>query len=132
MNGLLIRWFINGLSLLLASYLVPGIVVESILYALVAAVVLGMINALVRPVLILLTLPLTIFTFGFFILVINALLLWMVSSLLGDGFVVQGFWSAFFGALIISVIGWLTSTRINERGRMQSIDLRKDKSGKWR
>ena len=105
---LILRWVINaGALLLLASYL-PGITVSGWYAALVTALVLGLVNALIKPVLVLLTLPVNILTLGLFTLVINALLFWFVASVV-KGFGVAGFWPAFWGALIMSLVSWLVS-----------------------
>ena len=130
MRGILVRWLVSGLSLLLVSYLVPGFEVEGFFYALVAAAFLGILNAFVRPVLILFTLPLTVFTLGFFLFVINSLLLLFMSAII-KGIHINGFWPALGGALILSVISWLTSSFVNDRGRFESIDLKIDRKGRW-
>jgi putative membrane protein len=98
-------WLINALSLLTVAYVMPGIEVASFWTAMVAAVVLGLVNAFLRPVLILLTLPATVLTLGLFIFVINGLLFWLVGTHL-QGFSVSGFWPAFFGAMVYSVVSW--------------------------
>jgi putative membrane protein len=87
----------------------PSITVSSFWTALVAALVLGLVNAVIRPILVLLTLPVTVLTLGLFILVINGLLFWFVGSFV-QGFVVQGFWSGFLGAILFSIVSWLLST----------------------
>jgi putative membrane protein len=105
---LLLAWLINAVALVAVAYLMPGISVASFATALVAALVLGLINAVVRPVLVLLTLPVTILTLGLFIFVLNGLLFWFVGSFI-QGFVVDGFWSGVFGAIVFSLISWLLS-----------------------
>lgn len=102
---LLIVWIINALSLLALPYLFDSIRVDGFYTALIVALVLGLINAVIRPVLVLLTLPLTIVTIGLFIFVINGLLFWFVASFV-KGFVVAGFWPAVFGAIVYSLISW--------------------------
>ncbi|MEK7624935.1 MAG: phage holin family protein [Patescibacteria group bacterium] len=104
---LLLKWLINALALLGIAYLIRGISVSSFYVALVAALVLGLINALVKPLLILLTLPVNILTVGLFTFVINALLFWFVSTVV-KGFSVADFAAAFWGALCLSVVSWLT------------------------
>jgi len=106
---LLVVWLISALALLTVAYLMPGIVVADFTAALVAAVVLGLVNAVIRPILILLTLPATLLTLGLFIFVINGLLFWMVGSWL-QGFTVSGFWWGFFGAIVYSIITWALSS----------------------
>jgi len=100
---LLLIWFLNALALLTVAYVLPGITVDGFTAALVAALILGLINTLLRPLLILLTLPVTLVTFGLFILVINGLLFWFAGSVL-KGFEVSGFWFGVFGALLYSII----------------------------
>lgn len=104
----IIRWLINALLLLLIAYLLQGIEVTSLYIALIAAAILGLVNALIRPIIILITLPINIITLGLFTLVINALLFWFVASFL-EGFSISGFWSAFWGSLILSVGSWLSN-----------------------
>jgi len=99
MLKLLLVWLINAVALMAVAYLLPGIAVSSFVTALVAALVLGLVNAVIRPVLILLTLPATILTLGLFIFVINGLLFWFVGSFL-QGFVVGGFWAGVIGAIV--------------------------------
>jgi putative membrane protein len=109
MMKLLIRLLINMVAILAIAYLFPSMVwVDSVWSALGAAFLLGIVNAIVRPVFILLTLPLTLVTLGLFLLVINALLLWLVAGLIG-GFHVSGFWGAFFGSILISLVSWILS-----------------------
>src|SRR3954463_3163579 len=108
---LLLVWLINALALLALPYVVPSIQVNGFMTAVIAALVLGLINALIRPLLILLTLPATVLTLGLFIFVINGLLFWWVGSFV-DGFHVNGFWSAVFGAIVYSLISWVLSALI--------------------
>lgn len=100
---LIVVWILNAVALLAVAYLLPGIVVASFGSAMIAALVLGLLNALVKPVLILLTLPITIVTLGLFLLVLNALVFWFAGSIL-KGFQVEGFWWAVLGALLYSII----------------------------
>ena len=104
------RWIISTVAVLVATYIVPGIKYENWKDLLVATLVLGLLNGFLRPILMLLSLPLLIFTLGLFTLVINALLLLLVSALLGDRFTVDGFWSAFWGALTISIVSMLLNS----------------------
>src|SRR6267142_4220138 len=103
---LLLVWLINSVSLLAVAYLMPSISVSSFGSALIAALILGLVNAVIRPILILLTLPATLLTLGLFIFVINGLLFWFVGSFV-EGFVVAGFWAGVFGAILYSIISWL-------------------------
>jgi putative membrane protein len=105
---LLLAWLINTVSLIGVAYLVPGIAVSSFVTALIAALVLGLVNTIIRPILILLTLPATILTLGLFIFVINGLLFWFVGSFI-QGFTVQGFWAGVVGAILYSIVSWLLS-----------------------
>ena len=105
----IIRLIINMVAILIISYLFPKMIwVEGFLAALVAAFLLGIVNTIIKPILVLLTLPLTILTLGLFLLVINGLMLWLVSALV-SGFHVSGFWGAVFGSILISLVSWLLS-----------------------
>lgn len=103
MVRLLLSWLVNAVALMALPLLVPGVSVESLYTALLVALVLGLVNTLVRPVLVLLTLPVTLVTLGLFLLVINGLMFWFVASFV-KGFAVTGFWTAVLGALAYSVI----------------------------
>ncbi len=105
---LLLTWLINALALLALKYIMPSITVDSFVTALIVAVVLGLINTLIRPLFVLLTLPVTILTLGLFLFVINGLLFWAVGSFV-PGFHVDGFWAGVFGAIIYSIISWALS-----------------------
>ena len=130
MNGLLVRWLLLTISIIVTSYLVDGIHVTSFFAAFFAAAVLGILNALFRPILIVITLPINILTLGLFTFVINALLLKMASGVV-PGFYVQGFWSAVFGSLIISLVSWVLNSFVNERGRIRYIELKKRDGDIW-
>lgn len=108
---LLLVWLINTAALVGVAYLMPSISVSSFVTALVAAAVLGLVNAVIRPILVLLTLPVTVLTLGLFIFVINGLLFWFVGSFI-EGFTVAGFWSGVFGAIIFSLISWALSALV--------------------
>lgn len=101
---LLVRWFLLASALLLVAYLYPGVQVTSFWSAMVAALVLGLLNSIVRPLLVLLTLPVTLLTLGLFLFVINALMFWAAASIL-EGLYVAGFVAALFGSLIYSLCG---------------------------
>jgi putative membrane protein len=130
MKGLFIRWLILTLSILAAAYLFEGIEVSSFFSAFFAAAVLGILNAFFRPVLILLTLPINLLTLGLFTFVVNALLLMLTSSII-SGFQVQGFWSAVFGSLVISLVSWLLTSVVNDEGRIEVIVLRRRGKDRW-
>lgn len=106
---LLATWLINALALLALPYLMHSVSIDSFTTALVVAVVLGFVNAVIRPILLILTLPATLLTMGLFIFVINGLMFWAVANMI-DGFHVAGFWAAVGGALLYSVISWALST----------------------
>ncbi len=106
---LLLTWLINAAALFALPYLMHSVSVDNLGTALLAALVLGLVNTLIRPLLVLLTLPVTVLSMGLFILVINALLFWAVAHVV-DGFHVAGFWSAFLAAILYSVISWALST----------------------
>ena len=106
---LLLTWLINAAALFALPFLMSSVTVTNVGAALIAALVLGLVNTLVRPVLVLLTLPVTMVSLGLFLLVINALLFWGVSHLV-EGFHVEGFWSAFLAAILYSIISWALST----------------------
>jgi len=106
---LLFTWLINAIALLAVPYLMHSVSVTGIGTALIAALVLGLINTLIRPLLLLLTLPVTVLSLGLFIFIINGFLFWLVAQWV-DGFHVDSFWSAIGGALLYSVISWALST----------------------
>jgi putative membrane protein len=108
---LLLHWLINAVALFALPYVFRSIQVDSFVTALIVAVVLGLINTLIRPLLVLLTLPVTILTLGLFIFVINGLLFWAVGSFV-PGFHVGGFWAGVFGAIVYSLISWALSALI--------------------
>jgi putative membrane protein len=108
---LLVTWLINAAALFALPYLMQSVRVESFGTALIAALVLGLVNVLIRPVLVLLTLPVTVLTLGLFIFVINGLLFWLVTNFVG-GFQVAGFWSAVGAAILYSLISWALSALI--------------------
>lgn len=130
MKGLLVKWLILTIAIMFASYMIDGIVVRDFFSAFFAAAILGVLNTILRPVLILLTLPINILTFGLFTFVINAFLLKIVSGVIA-GFYVYGFWSAVFGSLVISVVNWVLTSFVNDRGRIEYVDLRKNRHGHW-
>ena len=103
---LLLRWVLNAGTLLVLAYYLPGLEVSGFYAALITALVLGLVNAVIRPLIILLTLPISILTLGLFTFIINALLFWFVSTVV-EGFEVAGFWPAFWGALIMSLVSWV-------------------------
>lgn len=105
----LLQWLVSGLAIIITAYLLPGVRVTGFFAALVTALILGLINAFIRPVLILLTLPLNILTLGLFTLVINALLILLAAAIV-PGFSVQGFWWALLFGLVLAVISYALGT----------------------
>jgi putative membrane protein len=124
MQGFLVRWFVSALSLWVASAIVPGMRVEGVGTLLLAALLLGVVNAFVRPVVVLLTLPFTILSLGFFLLIVNAAMLGLVAGLL-PGFSLSGFLAAFFGAIIVSFVAWVLSWTIGPKGNVEVMVVRK-------
>lgn len=118
--GFLIRALVNALAIWLATEIVPGIEARGVAAVIAAALVLGLVNAIVRPVLLVLTLPLTLVTLGLFLFVLNALCLWLTSAVV-PGFEVRGFWPAFWGALIVSALSWVVNGFVSDRGRFVII-----------
>lgn len=120
MRGLFIRFAVTAVAVLVATQVVDGIEVRSLPAGLAAVVVLALLNAIIRPVLYLVSLPFIVLTLGLFMVIINALLL-ELTSLLVAGFVVEGFWPAFWGALIISVVSAVLTLWISEEGRVEIV-----------
>jgi putative membrane protein len=116
--GFLVRVLINAGTIALAAVIVPGIAVDGAATVLLAGVVLGLVNALVRPVLVILTLPLTLLTLGLFLLVLNGICLALTAWLV-PGLHVAGFGAAVLGALVISVVSWVLTLFVSDRGRIE-------------
>ena len=110
---LIFRWVLSTLALLFVAYVVPGVTVESFWVALLTALVLGLINSIIRPLVVLLTLPINVVTLGLFTLVINTGMFWLAAYLV-PGFSVEGFWPAFAGALVFWAAGWLSNSFLYE------------------
>jgi putative membrane protein len=123
MQGLVIRWLVSATALYLTSLIVRGIEIQGVFPLLFAAVTIGILNAVVRPFILLLTLPLTIVTLGLFVLVVNAAMLWMAAEVV-KGFEVHGFGSAFAGWLLMSVFTFLINLLIGETGRIEIVRIR--------
>ena len=124
----LLQWAITGLSLWAASYLFKGITFTNTASLVISALLLGFANALVKPVLVVLTLPLTLLTFGLFLLVINALMILLVSGLV-RGFKVSGFWTAFFASIFIALLSTLIGTLFSGSDPASTIQL--PQNGTW-
>lgn len=120
MQGIVLRTLITMLGLFLASVLVPGVAISGAWTFIFAAVLLGLVNAFVRPIAFMLTLPITLVTLGLFLLVLNAAMFGLVAAML-DGFAVSGFWSALFGAVIVGVTSTIASWYIGPDGRIEII-----------
>jgi putative membrane protein len=118
MKGILIRFLVTGVAVLLAGQIVPGIEIQSPAAGMAAVILLALLNAIVRPVLYLLSIPVIILTLGLFMLIINALLL-QFTAFLVKGFVVAGFWPSFWAALLISLVSSVLNLLISEEGRIQ-------------
>jgi putative membrane protein len=114
---------VNAAALWVAAQLVPGLVITGLSPLLLAALVLGLINAIVRPVLLVLTLPLTLVTLGLFLFILNAFCLWLTSRLV-PGFEVHSFLAALLGSLVISLVSWIVTAFISDAGRVRRLDAR--------
>jgi putative membrane protein len=123
MTGFVLRVAIVALGLWLASYLLPGLHFDSAGYLLAAALLLGIVNAIIRPIAVVLTLPLTLLTLGLFLLVVNAAMLGLVALLLA-GFAISGFWTAVGASLIVSLTGWVASGLIGNNGKVEVMRSR--------
>ena len=122
MPGILIRWLTTTVAIVATAYLLDGIQVSGFFSAVFAAAVLGLLNAVLRPIALLLTFPIIILSLGLFTFIINALMLKMASGII-PGFNVYGFWTAIFGSLLISFISWLLNSFISEQGTVTSIHV---------
>ena len=118
---LVLRIVLNGLALMLIAYLYSGVSIDGPLAAIIAAVVLGIVNAIIRPVLLILTLPVTVLTIGLFLFVINALMFWLAAELV-PGFRVSGFMAALIGSVMFSIITTVTSWFITPNKNSKKTD----------
>ena len=123
MQGLLVRWLVSAVALWLTSQVVRGIEIHGLAPLLFAAVTIGVLNAFVRPIILLFTFPLTIVTLGLFVLVVNAGMLWLASEVV-KGFEVHGFWAAFAGWLLMSFFTFVINLLIGESGRIEVVRVR--------
>ena len=123
MIGFVLRWIAGAVGLWLASKIVPGIEIRGVETLALAALVLGLVNAFVRPVVVVLTLPLTLVTLGLFLLVVNAAMIWLVSVFL-HGFVVHGFWAAIWAAVVTGVVSGFASGFIGAAGKIERVGRR--------
>jgi len=124
MNGIILRTLIIMLGLFLASSIIPGVQITGAGNIILAAALLGLVNAFVRPLAFLLTLPLTFATLGLFLFVLNAAMFGLVAALLDD-FVVAGFWPAIFGAIVVSLTGTIASWYIGPSGHFEVFIIRR-------
>jgi putative membrane protein len=120
MKGFFIRCGITGFAVLLASQIIPGIEILSFGSGLAAVVILAFLNAILRPILYLLSVPFILVTLGFFMVLINAFLLYLVSGIV-KGFLVSGFWPAVGGAILISIVSGILNLWISEQGRIEIV-----------
>ena len=126
--GFLVRILLNGAAILFVSRIVKGIEISGVVSALGAGLVLGLVNAVVRPILILLTLPLTLVTLGLFLFALNAFCLFLTSYLV-QGFAIHGFWAALWGSILVSVVSWILTAFVSDRGRFVVITKGKSRGG---
>lgn len=124
MTRFILRAAIAAVGLWLATEWIQGLSIDTPMTLVVAAVLLGIVNAFIRPLLILLTLPFTVVTLGLFLLVVNAAMLSLVAALL-PGMHVAGFWAAFWGALVVSIVSWIGSMLFGPKGRIE-VRVRRD------
>jgi putative membrane protein len=123
-RGFLVRTLICALGLWLAARFVDGIHIEEDWTLLLAAILLGLANAVVRPIVVVLTFPITLVTLGLFLFVVNAAMLLLVAWML-DGFVVDGWWAAFFGWVIVGLTSWIASSFVGPRGDIEIFEVRR-------
>lgn len=124
MPGFLIRLFVTALALGIASAIVPGLTITGFWTLLGAAFLLGLANAVIRPILIILTLPITLLTLGLFLWVINAAMLGLVAAMM-DGFAISGFFSALLASLVVSLVSWMASWYVGPTGQIEIITARR-------
>lgn len=130
--GFVVRVLVNALAILLAAAIIPGVDVAGAGSALLAGLILGLVNAVIRPLLVLLTLPLTLVTLGLFLFVLNGFCLWLASAFV-PGFAVRGFWAAVLGALLVGLVSWVLTAFLSDRGRIVVIGRhRRLPGGDWR
>ncbi len=130
MPGILMRWLILTVAIIVTSYLLDGIRIEGFFSAVFSAALLGILNAFFRPILLVLTLPINIISLGLFTFVINAILLLMASGVI-PGFTVSGFWTALFGSLLISLVSFILNTFIGGHGTVVYLDRRTPGRNPW-
>lgn len=114
MPHFLLTWLLAAVSLVITAYVVPGFLIKSFVAALVAAVILGLVNAIIRPILVVLTLPITIVTLGLFLFIVNALTIWLAGSIT-PGFIVTGFVPALIGSIVLTIVSSVLNFLIGDR-----------------
>ncbi len=124
MRGFIIRWVINAFALIFTAWLLKGFDFQGVFAPFVAALVIGVLNAVLRPFLILITLPLNLLTLGLFTFVVNGFLIYITAKVV-NGFVVENFWAAFVGAILLSIISFLLSFFVSDQGRLETMRLKK-------
>ncbi|MEE9217668.1 MAG: phage holin family protein [Acidobacteriota bacterium] len=124
MKGFILRTSITALGLWVAASIVPGMRIDGVVPLCLAAILLGMANALVRPILVVLTFPVTLLSLGLFLLVINALMLSLVASLMKE-FSLDGFWVALLGSIVVSLTSWFASSFVGPKGRVEPLTARR-------
>lgn len=129
MVGFVMRWSINLLSLVIAASLIKGIKIESMAMGILAAGILSVVNAIIRPVVIILTLPINLLTLGLFTLVINAFMLSIVADIV-PGLVIESFRSAFWGAFVVSIVSWLLNIFVGGSGKFVFIKTTRKDGGR--
>ncbi len=124
MRGFVIRWLLSAVALAVTAWIIKGIEIHGIFSLLIATLVLGILNAIIRPILILLTLPINILTLGLFTFVVNAIMLLITASVV-EGFEIHGFWSAFVGAIFLSIISTILTYIVSDSGKFEIIVVKK-------
>lgn len=124
MRGFIIRWVINAIALVVTAAILKGMDFNGILAPFVAALVIGVLNAIVRPILIVITLPINVLTLGLFTFVVNAVMILITASVV-NGFQVTGFWAALVGAIFMSIISFILSFFINDKGHIEYISVKR-------
>ncbi len=124
MRGFVIRWLVSAIALAITAWIIKGIEIHGIFSLLIATLVLGILNAIIRPILLILTLPINILSLGIFTFVINAIMLKITASVV-EGFEIHGFWAAFVGAIFMSIISTLLTYFVSDRGKFEIIVVRK-------
>ena len=126
-KGFFARWLSSSLALLIVSYIFKGIEISGVTNAFIAAFVLGVVNAVIRPLIFVFTLPFNVVTLGFFTLIINGSMLYLTSWFIGDGFNIHSFGSAIWGSLFISIVSGILNIFISDQGKIEFININSDR-----